>query len=355
MLPFITEQQSSWEKLQAETRPIYLYGMGDGAVKILNVMREKNISVAGIFASDEFVRGHSFAGFRVKRLADVEAEADDFVIVLAFAAGYPEIVEKITALSQRHTLLVPDVPVTGGGLFTYDYCLQHAAEIEAVYDLLADEASRNVYANILNFKISGEIRFLQEITSEKSDVYRSILRPTMHETYVDLGAYNGDTIQELLQYTYGKYEQIYAVEPDPKNFKKLGKSVQGMPRVKTYQAVAWCKDTEIPFRAKSGRQSGVSSSGKTMEARSVDSILQNGIATLLKMDVEGCEREALWGAAQTIAHFAPKLMISLYHRNEDIFALPLLIRKLNPHYDFYLRHQLYIPAWETNLYAIPRG
>ena len=71
------------------------------------------------------------------------------------------------------------------------------------------------------------------------------------------------------------------------------------------------------------------------------------------MDVEGCEREALWGASQTIAHFSPKLMVSLYHRNEDIFALPLLIRRLNPNYDLYIRHQLYIPAWETNLYAVP--
>ena len=56
---------------------------------------------------------------------------------------------------------------------------------------------------------------------------------------------------------------------------------------------------------------------------------------------------------QTIAHFSPKLMVSLYHRNEDIFALPLLIRRLNPGYDLYIRHQLYIPAWETNLYAVP--
>ena len=93
--------------------------------------------------------------------------------------------------------------------------------------------------------------------------------------------------------------------------------------------------------------------GQQIDARSVDSILQGKPATIIKMDVEGCEREALWGASQTIAHFSPKLMVSLYHRNEDIFALPLLIRRLNPNYDLYVRHQLYIPAWETNLYAVP--
>ena len=44
-------------------------------------------------------------------------------------------------------------------------------------------------------------------------------------------------------------------------------------------------------------------------------------------------------------------MVSLYHRNEDIFELPLLIQRINPKYKLYIRHKLYIPAWETNLYA----
>ena len=170
---------------------------------------------------------------------------------------------------------------------------------------------------------------------------------------MDLGAYNGDTIDEVLQYTRGKYIRIYAVEPDRKNFKKLCKYLDGKNFVYAYNAVAWCLDTTVPFSTKAGRQSAVSAFGQEIDARAVDSILQGRPATVIKMDVEGCEREALWGASQTIAHFSPKLMVSLYHRNEDIFALPLLIRRLNPNYDLYIRHQLYIPAWETNLYAVP--
>ncbi len=352
MLSFITEKKSSWEKLQEETRPIFIYGMGDGAEKIMRVFREKQIPVAGIFASDDFVRGHSFAGFQVRKLSDIEAEVDDFVIVLAFAAGYQSLVDKIIEIGKRHTLLVPDVPVAGGGLFTYEYCVEHATELDAVYQMLADAESRRVYASILNFKISGEIRYLLDVTTPKSDVYRKIMQLTPNEVYVDLGAYNGDTIQEVLQYTRGKYIRIYAVEPDRKNFKKLCKYLDGMHYVSAYHAVAWCKDTEVPFATKAGRQSAVSAFGQEIPARSVDSILEGRPATIIKMDVEGCEREALWGASQTIAHFAPKLMVSLYHRNEDIFALPLLIHQLNPDYQFYVRHQLYIPAWETNLYAI---
>ena len=353
MLPFITEKQSCWDRLKSEKRPIFIYGMGDGALKIMSVFRERGITVSGIFASDDFVRGHSFEGFHVHRLADIEEAVGDFVVVLAFAAGYQEIVDKIHSIASRHTLYVPDVPVVGGGLFTYEYCVENAEKIQAVYDSLADDYSRKVYANIINFKISGKIEYLSAVTSTKAEIYKKIIKPNLNEVYVDLGAYNGDTIKELMEFTHGLYASIYALEPDRKNFKKLAKFVDGMNRVYAYNAAAWCVDGELPFAAKAGRQSSITATSENMvTARAVDSILDRKPASIIKMDVEGFEREAIWGAAQTIAHYGPKMMVSLYHRNEDIFELPLLIKTLNPNYKLYIRHQLYIPAWETNLYAV---
>lgn len=352
MLSFITEKQSSWDRLKAEERPIFIYGMGDGALKIMSVFRDKHITVAGIFASDDFVRGHSFEGYRVHKLSEIEEAVDDFVVVLAFAAGYQEIVDKVEEIASKHTLYVPDVPVVGRGLFTYEYCVENADKIQQVYDSLADDYSRKVYANIINFKISGKIEYLSTVTTSKADIYRKIIKPTLNETYVDLGAYNGDTIKELLEFTQGRYVSIYALEPDKKNFKKLAKFIDGMPHVYAYNFAAWCVDTELPFAAKAGRQSAITAESDNMiGALSVDGILAKKPATIIKMDVEGFEREAIWGSARTIARYAPKMMVSLYHRNEDIFELPILIKKLNPAYKLYIRHQLYIPAWETNLYA----
>lgn len=352
MLSFITEKQSCWERLKAEKKPIFIYGMGDGALKILSVFKNMNITPSGIFASDDFVRGHSFEGFHVHKLSEIEELVSEFVVVLAFAAGYQEIVDKIYNIASRHTLYVPDVPVTGGGLFTYDYCVSNAEKIEQVYNSLADEYSRKVYANIINFKISGKIEYLSAVTTPKSEIYIKIIKPGLGEVYVDLGAYNGDTIRELMEFTHGRYSSVYAVEPDKKNFKKLAKFVDGMKHIYAYNSAAWCIDTQLPFAAKAGRQSAISANATTLiDGRSVDNILDGKQATLIKMDVEGFEREAIWGAADTISKFSPKLMVSLYHRNEDIFELPLLLKRLNPDYKLYIRHQLYIPAWETNLYA----
>ena len=74
----------------------------------------------------------------------------------------------------------------------------------------------------------------------------------------------------------------------------------------------------------------------------------------IKFDVEGAEREAIEGCLPVIKRDRPALLVSLYHRREDLFALPLYLSSVLEGYDFYLRRFRYIPAWDLNLYAIPR-
>lgn len=350
----LRETESVWNLLQRAEAPIVIYGMGDGAIKIMSVLESFGIKPAAIFASDEFVRGHNFQGYKVHTLAEVEAMYEEFIIVLAFAAGYPSLVEKLCALNQRHTLLAPDVPVAGEGLFTPAYLHAHIDEAEEVYAMLADEQSRRTYADILDFKLSGKIRYLMDCTTEREEVYARLLKPSKKETFVDLGAYDGDTIEEFLAATGGECNRIIAVEPDAKNFAKLQKRLQEDSRVSLHHAGAWSSDTILPFQVKAGRNSAVGNGVKVREVqmRTVDSLLQGEPATIIKLDVEGAEAQAIQGSALTITQHRPKLLLSLYHRNEDMFALPLQIKRLNPAYSLYVRHHLYIPAWETNLYCI---
>ena len=65
---------------------------------------------------------------------------------------------------------------------------------------------------------------------------------------------------------------------------------------------------------------------------------------LIKMDVEGAERLALRGAAETIRRFRPRLTISAYHLHDDIYVLAELIRNLCPSYDLVVTNNLYIYA-----------
>ena len=89
-----------------------------------------------------------------------------------------------------------------------------------------------------------------------------------------------------------------------------------------------------------------------MEVDSVDNLCFDFAPTVIKFDVEGAEKEALLGCEKTIKAYKPRLMVSAYHKSEDLFVLPLLIKELCPEYKIYLRHHPYVPCWETNCYAL---
>ncbi len=355
MLDFIKEKTDCWDYLKNTDLPVFIYGMGDGALKIMGVFEQYGIPLAGFFASDEFVRGHTFQGHLVHTLSQIEALIDDFVIVLAFAAGYQSLYDRINEIAKRHILLAPDVPVAGKGLFTYAYCHENAEKIQAVYDMLADEKSRQTYADVLNFKISGKIEYLNNCTSPREEIYGGIIPLGDNEIFADLGAYNGDTAAEFIEACGNSFHSIYAFEPNPKNFRKLTKNLPESEKITLFNAAAGSENGTVKISANEGRMSRENGSGKTAEipVLALDKAVPENV-TLLKLDVEGSEREAVLGARRHIAGGA-KILCSLYHRNEDMFDLPLLIKSINPELKLYVRHQLYIPAWETNLYAVPKG
>ena len=198
------------------------------------------------------------------------------------------------------------------------------------------------------------------------------------ETYLDLGAYNGDTVQEFLQLTRGRYKKIVALEPDKKNFKKLTDFVRQneLKHITCLQAGVWNDCGSLELTGNGGRQSTFWEADRSGFATqplsqtcsmkkkikkqqvtvvSVDAVLGNDRADYMKFDVEGVEKEALEGAAGHLVPDGngtlPKLLVAAYHHDEDLFALPMLLWKLQPEYKIYLRKHPYVPAWEINIFA----
>ena len=129
IMDFLSLEQSVWSRLKEETRPIVLYGMGDGADKILAQFDRLGIRASGVFASDEFARGNLFHGFSVRKLSDTVAElGEDIVIVISFASQRPEVLAKMYELDAKYDVVAPDVPVVPGPLLTRRSCA-HTARI----------------------------------------------------------------------------------------------------------------------------------------------------------------------------------------------------------------------------------
>lgn len=346
-----------WQYLAESDKKTVMYGMGNGADKILKVCEEKGIEICDFFASDGFVRGHSFHGKRVLSYSEVKEKygCENIIVLLSFASALPEVIETILNVSSECELYAPDVPVFGDTLFDIEFYKKHKSDIDEVRSMLSDEESKHIFDCTIAYKLTGRVEYLEAAVSDKNEVYRDLLSAQNIKNAIDLGAYNGDTVRELAEYAE-ELSGVTAFEPDRRNFKKLTLYSQSEDRfeVEAINAAAWQNNCLLNFDAGGNRNSNVSNGGKTVEieALAVDSVIGEGGVDYIKYDVEGSEREAIIGSERTIKSFSPKLLVSLYHRSEDIFELPKLVKSINPEYRLYLRRYRYIPAWDLNLICI---
>ncbi|MCL2019110.1 MAG: FkbM family methyltransferase [Oscillospiraceae bacterium] len=354
-----TETLSVWQYLSEADKPVIIYGMGNGADKILSALETRGVVPAAFMASDEFVRGHSFHGFNVRKLKDIEEEFDNFIILVAFGTNRPDVMEKIYGLSEKYELYIPDVPVYGDvlqNLFDEKYVVENFNKIKEVREVFADEQSKEVFDRLIDYKISGKTEHLRATVSDRQAALKLLgIKSDGSEVFLDLGAYDGDTAQEFAEFTGGNYNKIYAFEPDFRNFCKLKRRHYMLEptKLEAINAAASDKDGSEDFSNAGGRQSA-SGKGKKVKTQKVDTFCESRKIkpTFIKIDVEGSEKNALVGAAEILRRHKPKLAVSLYHRTEDLLSLPILIKKLNGRYKMYLRRHEYIPAWDINLYCI---
>ena len=347
-----------WQYLAETDKKIVMYGMGNGADKILAVCERYGIEICDFFASDGFVRGHSFHGKVVLSYSDAKAKygAENLIVLLSFASSLPDVIENFKRIDAECELYAPDVPVCDGEIFTLDFARAHKDELTQTYGLLADEESKSIFENVIAYKLTGKLGYLFAAESDKDEVYEKLLGADQIHAYADLGAYNGDTIRELMKYSPA-LSDVIAFEPDRRSFRKLSDFCTTLPdniHINALHAAAWNEDAELTFGDEGNRNSGLFAKAKTVQikATSLDIALDGKAVDYIKYDVEGCEREAIVGSSNTILSCAPKLLVSAYHRSEDIFALPLQIHALRKEYKLYLRRYAYVPAWDLNLICI---
>ncbi|MBE6631764.1 MAG: FkbM family methyltransferase [Ruminococcaceae bacterium] len=345
-----------WNYLKETERPILLYGMGNGADKILNVFDRYGIKISGIFASDGFVRGNIFHGFKIVSYSEIINTVDDPIIILGFASHRNDVIELINSVNEKHELYAPDVPVYGDTLFSYEFFKENHDNIIFAKGLLHDAESVRIFDEVIDYKLDGKISHLMSAVSDKNEIFDSILSAKNIKSYADLGAYRGDTIEELISYG-AKLDKIYAFEPDAKTFKKLSKFCESFHGSEIFNLCAYDRKCKVSFGTEGNRGSSVEKNvsqthTKETDADSLDNVLQGRNIDYVKYDVEGSEYEALIGSIETIKRCRPKLCVSLYHRSEDIFKLINLVHTIEPSYKLYVRRFNSIPAWDLNLYAI---
>ena len=219
---------------------------------------------------------------------------------------------------------------------------EHIDDFEELYLNLEDYRSKKLLYAILNNWVHYDFETLSEVTEKCYDDYfdLDLIPACKKEVFVDLGAYTGDSTISFLRNYGDSYQKIYAYEITPETYQVLVSNLKDYPNV-----VCYLKGVGDKKGAISVVDSKVDASANTVFISedgmipmvTLDEDIGEAI-TIIKADIEGFEQEALRGAVNHIKNDHPKLLISVYHKNEDLWKIPKMIKEMDPTYKFYLRY-----------------
>lgn len=268
-------------------------------------------------------------------------------------------------------------------VLSLDELVENKGLLDESYSLLEDDESRKLFVNFLRWKMTGDIT----ATAKKRnncwlEVFDSDLileRPDY--TYIDVGAYTGDSLIRFLAFCRGQYKKILCIEPDTTNFYELEKIVKNcrLQNVEIKNIGLWSTGAgkNFPFYSLNSETAYESSNF----FRDVNISLSNNVykkteqggnqfcsiytldeslrdfrenTLLLKIDTMGAEGEIVRGAKETLSESSPVLVMEYGTHSKYMSDLIPFIHENNSGYKFYLRQMYAYNNSRTFLYAIPR-
>jgi FkbM family methyltransferase len=178
-----------------------------------------------------------------------------------------------------------------------------------------------------------------------------------NDSLLDCGAFDGDTIRQALEVQPLGCCAIHAIEADCLSFRRLREFAAALPdeRRKTlhlHHCAIGSKRVVVHFESDGSVNAKLSDRGPEIQMVPIDEPFSAVSLTIIKMDIEGAEYDALRGAAKVIQRDRPILAICVYHTQSDIWRIPLLVRDMAPEYKLYLR-ACEGDGFQTVLYAVP--
>lgn len=254
----------------------------------------------------------------------------------------------LLGIEEERIFLVENLPIHG---MTVEDFLPHVDGYEWAYNFFSDDTSKAIILNrIKGYLLSAPLKASPNV--EYFD--NGVMTLGQEEVFVDGGMFNGDTAVEFIRCVAGQFRQYYGFEIDDVNYKQAAKNLKGIERITLIQKGLWSCETELRFNTNLSASSKLSESGDgTVQVTSLDTFFSDLFdkPTLIKLDIEGAEKEALLGVRNIIKSVKPKLAICAYHKPEDIYELPKLLVGYGVDYKFALRHYS-DTLLDTVLYAV---
>ena len=338
------------------------FGAGQYSLTLMPLLYDK---IAYFVDNSPIKQGTLFWGIMVYSPNKLLEEDGDETVIIVNAEYYQEIAKQCYDLGHKNIYagmyknaneIVPKSEFTAKNLLkrrhatlTEKYSDQIHVEI---CDMLADNKSKDVFIKIIELLKQGYFDFSGVCSGGM--YFNDVFDIQDDEIFVDCGAYDGKSVVDFIFYVKGKYKKIYAFEPDIANYTLCYNNLADLRDVFLYNSALSDSEGDYLFDSRGTQSSkivGNDVGGNLIKIHTtkLDSLINEPVS-FIKMDIEGAEYSAIHGATEIIRKCKPKLAISVYHNDDDLIRIPLLLRELVPEYKFYLRHHtaMYV---DTVLYA----
>lgn len=354
-------QEDMITSLKKETLPLVMWGNGNVAETMYAYLSENGIKLDAVWVDGQHSED-KFHEIEVLNRKEVKARFEKFNVIMGHSwyelgktirEEMPEI-EHVFYGMTRYYHTFDEVP--------YHLIQENVQRYVKLTENLCDEKSVNCMIAYINAMVTGNIEYIfdmyeQEQTYFSNDIYKV----TEDETFLDVGAYDGDTIQLFLRDGgVQNYRKIIAVEPDSVNFLKLSDYVarESLKNVILSKMGAWKQKETLQF-VENDEESIVrvendfvsQKEGTTIYADRLDSLFLEENVSLIKINYCDGITEALVGCEKIIRKTHPKLALVVGFDLYKVLELTEYIVSLEENYKLYLRFNRAMPVTLT-LYAV---
>ena len=336
----------------------YILGTGSGAQILSEGLKKCGCleMLDGYIIDDAYAKPDSFYSKPVFYIGEIDKQ--NGLLIINSIRNFPE--DKKSSFAGDNMVFVDEDIMSLWSLddfIDYKFFEDNKSGFESIYNLLNDEKSKDTFDAWINSKISGKKSYLNDIWSDDQYYVDEIIDFSMINSFVDCGAYDGDSFIAFInaykkQMNKSYSGSAYLYEPDEDNYSKMVENVKGYLNVNCDMKGISNRYDVLTFTVGETTSSAMSDSGTAkITVDSLDNLITTKI-DFVKMDIEGCEADAIEGMKGHIVNDRPILAICVYHKRNDLLLIPKLIRKYYDGYKFYLRaHKPW--SQELVLYAIP--
>ena len=231
--------------------------------------------------------------------------------------------------------------------------LQQSSEIAAAFELLHDDSSRQAFAAQLQLRLRADFD-CGGVPCAGDQYFPGLFSLNADESFVDCGSYIGDTIQCFISQTNNCFRKVIAFEADPAVVPGLRTYMDGIgPRAVYHNAAVGAHSGVVGFVGNGiGGGCIAAASGTDVACVRLDDALAREHVSLLKMDIEGAELQALEGAHGVIWRDRPVLAICGYHKPDHLWRVLASLKSLAPDSALFLRSHC-ADGLDAVCYAVP--